>query len=201
MKNAREEINHVATSTRDAVRPVLQHVSNALREHVTFIAESVNLQSELVFVPVRNKRTSRGSSVHENAITICEDEDKIKFKRIQESLRNKGVSTNFAVQQIIPYVIESQYQCNKNHSGKHGDDDRIKINKCKQQQLKPEKQDISQQNKYHKVLIKTEKDGTCTWVERSKNNANSDPIRRRSVFDAKNNRMIKHVKSFGARSA
>merc|ERR1712232_231687 len=205
--------NHVATSTRDAVRPVLEHVSNIVRGHVAFIAESANLQSEMVFDSARNKRASRGSIVYENAKLMCEDEDKVKFKRIKESIRNVGFSTHFAVQQIIPDIIESQYECNKNQHGKQGDDDRINVNKCKQQQLKSEKKETPQQNKYHEVLIKAEKNGTCTWAKRSKNNAKSDPIRRRSVHDVNNNRRglrclhspkdhkIKYKKSFGARGA
>ena len=202
--DAKREANRMATSTRQALGPMFQHVSNFVREGVISVAESANLHNEVH--PYDDKMVNGGERVYRSAKTMSEDID--QFKQIQESLRMKGYLTHFALKQVLPDVIESVHHCNIKHnsinnSRKQNHSSLIKINRFKRQQKRqqPEEIKISSHNKHHNVLVKTEKNGTCTWIKQYENRSELNPIRRRSVYDIDINRRSLQKRSFNARGA
>ena len=201
--DARKEANRIGNSTKGLLGPMLRRVSNFVTKGVMGMAESANLHDEVgqVFYPPKDKICD-SIEVHYSGKTMGRDVD--QFKQIQESLRMKGCLTHFAIGQVLPGIIgsinEHNTQClNK----KQHNDNPIKINVFnseQQRRLEPEGGKLSQ-FKHNKVLLKTEKDGTCTWIKRSENSSKFNPIRRRSVFETDVNRGGLQIKSFNARSA
>ena len=176
---------------------VFQNVSNMVRDGVSVIAETAHLKSELD--QPKKLITSRGSGIQAKAKLISEDTS--QFKSIQESIKNKNLLTHYAIKQFIPYIIESQYQDSKIINFDQCVDNQLnkEIHQPRQEQNKEKK--ISHINKYHEVLLKTQKDGTCTWSNRSERNLNSNPIRRRSTTDLDNEHKLKRIISLRARGA
>ena len=191
----------------EALRPMFQHVSTLVREGVIGVAESAHLNDEIdeEFNVSRNKICTSGASVHRNAKKMSEDID--QFRRIQESIRNKGYITHFAIRQILPdVIIDSVHKYDTRRPDKdwelYYNADRARIISFKEQnQQEIEKERSYSQNKHHKILIKTEKNGTCTWVRHSRNDSKSNPIRRRSVYDFDTDIKDSKKKSLNARGA
>ena len=82
---------------------------------------------------------------------------------------NKGIVIHTAIKQVLPDVIESQYEYNKrklrreciqNQASKNVKN--LEVNKLRNKKQISETNKTYQQNRFRKVLIKNEQNGTCT---------------------------------------
>ena len=168
--SARERAYRVASASKEIVRPVFRKVSDFVREGVILITESVNVHDVSYRSSIqRSEKNNEYIGTHEKLKVMSEDT--AQFKQIKESIRERGIYTHAAIKQVIPDIIDTQYQQNKINE---------RINREEKQNLPANKS--SQQNMSAGVSIKSEKNGS-TWVYHSNKKSTSNPIRRRSVFD------------------
>jgi hypothetical protein len=188
------------------LRPMLQNVSNFVIEGATLISELANLQNEVSpgFLNSRNNGARPGNNIHCNAKMISEDT--AQFRQIQEILRNSGCATHSAILQVIPDIIESHYEFNTKHSDMNVEKQQCNNNRIKKNRFKNRRRLQEYPSKkrpvQNGVSFKIEKDGEFTWINRSKDNSKSNPIRRRSVTNVDMNcEKLFLKKTFGAQGA